>query len=139
MTPRQHRGLKLFLMLFGLSGGLWFVLSVFQESVVYFVSPSELYQKSGGKYRLGGEVDHISFHNHTYSFFIKDGAASIKTTYKGVPPEIFRQKQGVVVEGIWDPPHFIASRLFAKHDETYRPPKDATTKPPFMKKKTNHS
>ena len=46
---------------------------------------------------------------------------NVRVTYEGILPDLFREGQGVVVQGrIRD--QFLASEVLAKHDENYMPP-----------------
>jgi cytochrome c-type biogenesis protein CcmE len=46
--------------------------------------------------------------------------------YKGILPDLFREGQGVVAEGVLDTTgRFLADTVLAKHDETYMPPEVA--------------
>ena len=49
-------------------------------------------------------------------------------TFKGVPPDLFREGSGVVAEGQGQRDgSFVATNLLAKHDEKYQPPEMAGT------------
>ena len=42
--------------------------------------------------------------------------------YEGILPDLFREGQGTVIEGFMnDQNNFIASKVYAKHDENYMP------------------
>ena len=46
--------------------------------------------------------------------------------FKGIAPDLFREKSGVVAEGSFNPDgSFTATNLLAKHDEKYMPPEIA--------------
>ena len=49
----------------------------------------------------------------------EDGKKSIPVYYAGVKPDLFREGQGVVVEGKMNGPRFEASQLLVKHSEEY--------------------
>ena len=51
--------------------------------------------------------------------------AALPVIYKGVLPDLFREGQGVVAEGMLKGGVFQASEVLAKHDETYMPPEVA--------------
>ena len=78
-----------------------------QEALVYFVTPSELKAKetsSADKFlRMGGMVVKGSLQkdvkNLTYRFELTDGANSFPVFFRGVPPDLFREGTGAVVEG----------------------------------------
>ena len=104
-----------------------------QEAIVYFVTPSELKAKettSTDKFlRMGGMVVEGSLQkdikNLTYRFEITDGTASVPVFFRGVPPDLFAEGKGAVVEGrINADGVFQATTIMAKHAEEYKPPQD---------------
>lgn len=108
-----------------------------QQAMVYFSTPSELNQQPGtvqGKFlRVGGMVLTGSLQKNvkalTYRFQLTDGVASIPVYYKGVPPDLFREGTGAVVEGRFgEDGVFRATTIMAKHSEEYAPPKDGHAK-----------
>ena len=108
-----------------------------QEAMVYFVTPSELKAKespSSDKFlRLGGMVVKGSLQkdlqNLTYRFELTDGSATLPILFKGVPPDLFSEGKGAVVEGrIGSDGIFHATTIMAKHAEEYSPHADG--KPP---------
>ena len=50
----------------------------------------------------------------------EDGKKSIPVYYAGVKPDLFREGQGVVVEGKMNGLRFEASQLLVKHSEEYK-------------------
>ncbi len=107
-----------------------------KEAIVYFVTPSELKAKentSTDKFlRMGGMVVQGSLKkdvkNLTYQFQLTDGSASIPVFFKGVPPDLFADGKGAVVEGrLASDGVFHASTIMAKHSEEYKPPPDSKT------------
>lgn len=118
----KNRLIKILLIISGFAGLFGIILSSYNNNIVYFVTPSEILKKKDGFFRLGGTASNISFKNGEYNFKIIDDKNFVISKFKGIPPDIFREKQGVVVEGIWENKKFKASKLFAKHDETYKPP-----------------
>ena len=104
-----------------------------QEAIVYFVTPSELKAKettSSDKFlRMGGMVVQGSLQkdiqNLTYRFEITDGTASVPVFFRGVPPDLFAEGKGAVVEGrISADGIFQATTIMAKHAEEYSPPEE---------------
>ena len=58
----------------------------------------------------------------TVAFAVTDAHKSIKVTYTGILPDLFREAQGVITEGSFGPDGvFIADSVLAKHDERYMP------------------
>ncbi len=98
-----------------------------RDSVVYFVAPSELSERAqpGQRVRLGGLVVESTLRRDAdgaMRFAVTDGAVQVDVRYDGVLPDLFREGQGVVAEGSWQPGQaFEAERVLAKHDETYMP------------------
>ena len=57
------------------------------------------------------------------TFKITDFKNEIIVSYKGILPDLFKEGQGVVVEGkLNDQKSFVALNVLAKHDENYMPP-----------------
>ncbi|MDE2227421.1 MAG: cytochrome c maturation protein CcmE [Alphaproteobacteria bacterium] len=114
--------------LLGLAVGL--TLSALNDNLVFFYSPSDLYAKDiapGRLVRIGGLVAAGSVKHEangtTLDFTVTDGRKSVPVTYTGTVPDLFREGQGVVVEGrLAANGVFGATTLLAKHDERYMPP-----------------
>ena len=108
-----------------LSLGVFFLMSALKSNIVYFISPSELVNSNNinQKLRLGGlvEEDSIISKGKLVKFRITDGNKSVLVQYNGILPDLFKEKQGVIVEGEFDSLIFNASNLLAKHDENYIP------------------
>lgn len=109
-----------------------------QEALVYFYTPSELYaqgnQALGKRLRMGGMVEEGSLKKHpetlTMEFRITDGAASVPVRFKGIPPDLFTEGKGAVVEGTWSQEGVFQSDLImAKHSEEYHPPAEGEKTP----------
>ena len=104
-----------------------------QDALVYFKMPSELRAEEKslqGKFvRMGGMVVKGSLEkdlpNLTYKFQITDGATAFPVYFKGVPPDLFVEGKGAVVEGrVGDDGVFQATMIMAKHAEDYSPHAD---------------
>lgn len=102
-----------------------------QQSVVYFVTPSELSAApvSGKAYRLGGMVQPgtLKWDPKTVQldFVLSDGQSTIPVKHRGTPPDLFAEGRGAVVEGTWTNDGFFrASLIMAKHSEEYKAPHD---------------
>ena len=98
------------------------------NSIVFFNSPSDVVEKHvepGTRIRLGGLVKDGSLvhgNNLNVRFEVTDGKTEIPVAYTGVLPDLFREGQGVVAEGVLDGGGtFNADTILAKHDETYMP------------------
>jgi cytochrome c-type biogenesis protein CcmE len=101
------------------------------QSVVYFVTPSELLAApvASKTYRLGGLVLPGSLKwepkSLDLSFTLSDGKANVSVKHKGAPPDLFAEGRGAVVEGAWTREgYFKASLILAKHSEEYKAPHD---------------
>src|ERR1700694_1780398 len=85
----------------------YLIWSGVSQSVVYFVTPSELMAApvSSKTYRLGGFVQPGSLKWEPKSldltFPLADGQASVPVRHKGTPPDLFAEGRGAVVEGSW--------------------------------------
>jgi cytochrome c-type biogenesis protein CcmE len=128
MTRKQKR---LTLILSGLAVlgiALGLVLYALRDTIVFFYTPSEIATKGvqpGQRVRLGGLVEKGSWQRGDgtqNSFVITDMTKTIPVTYNGQLPDLFREEQGVVAEGIIDAGGtFVADTVLAKHDENYMP------------------
>ena len=104
------------------------------QSVVYFVTPSELSAApvTGKAYRLGGMVKPGTLvwdpKNLDLRFTLSDGQASVAVRHKGTPPDLFAEGRGAVVEGTWTADgYFKAGLIMAKHSEEYKAPHDGSS------------
>jgi len=104
------------------------MLNAFRDSIVFFNSPSDVAEKHigpGTRIRLGGLVKAgsvVRSDNLKIRFEVTDGSRDIPVAYQGVLPDLFREGQGVVAEGMLDGSGvFKADSILAKHDETYMP------------------
>jgi len=126
----MNRGAK-----FLLGGGVILAALVYliyagvSQSVVYFVTPSELQAQPvpGKAYRLGGLVVPGSLKWEPkaldLSFTLSDDKATVPVRHKGTPPDLFTEGRGAVVEGTWTREgYFKASLILAKHSEEYKAP-----------------
>lgn len=117
----------------------YLIYSGMRQAIVYFVTPSELQGQTHpakDKFlRMGGMVVHGSLKKDlnalTYRFDITDGAATIPVFFRGVPPDLFAEGKGAVVEGrLGDDGVFLATTIMAKHAEEYSPPKEGEASHP---------
>jgi cytochrome c-type biogenesis protein CcmE len=103
-------------------------LFALRGSVSLFLTPSQLAARElapGARLRIGGLVKEGSIVKHgagSISFVVTDSAKDIGVDFQGVIPDLFREGQGVVAEGVLDRPgHVRADAVLAKHDENYMP------------------
>ena len=108
---------------------IFIVLRSLEENVVYFFSPTEIYNKTNisfnKKIRVGGlvKMNSISKNETSINFVITDLKKEIVVSYNGLVPNLFSEGKGVVAEGkLKDKKYFIADKILAKHDENYMPP-----------------
>jgi cytochrome c-type biogenesis protein CcmE len=129
MTRKRRRLLAVLagMGMLGIAAAL--VLNAFSDSLVFFYSPSDLRAKAvpqGRMLRIGGLVEDASVKRagdgKTVTFRITDGNTAVPVTYSGALPDLFREGQGVVVEGRLDGAGEVrAASVLAKHDERYMP------------------
>jgi cytochrome c-type biogenesis protein CcmE len=85
----------------------------------------------GTRMRLGGLVENGSVQRgpgQRVAFAVTDGKSTVKVSYDGLLPDLFREGQGVVTEGVFEGAgRFKADSVLAKHDETYMPREVADT------------
>lgn len=128
MTRKQKRLSMILggLAVIGLAAGL--VLYALSGTITFFYTPSEVAEKGvapGQRIRLGGMVEEGSWkrgEGTMSNFTVTDTIKTIQVTYDGQLPDLFREGQGVVAEGvIGDGGVFKADTVLAKHDENYMP------------------
>jgi len=122
--------------------GLMLVVNNFQDSLVFFYKPEEIFNELenankinskinnkilGKNIRVGGLVKEKSLKRIdalTVEFVITDYKKDLIIEHIGVVPDLFRDNQGVVAKGIYDPVKnkFFSRELLIKHDEKYMPP-----------------
>ena len=109
---------------------VYLALGNFGENLVYFFTPSEVIALSPDyhhkKVRVGGMVVKGSVKTRPsaigMTFELTDGAATIPVTFEGIPPDLFKEGQGAVVEGYWtEQKQFHSNMIMAKHSEDYMP------------------
>ena len=132
MTRKQRRAVLIGTCLGVLALAVGLVLMALRDSIVFFYTPAEVAEKhldTGQRFRLGGLVEDGSLkrgEGTTVSFVITDKRATLPVTYTGVLPDLFREGQGVIAEGMLTAGGvFHADSVLAKHDEKYMPPEVA--------------
>jgi cytochrome c-type biogenesis protein CcmE len=128
MTRKQRR-----LVLIGVAGAVLaiaagLVLYALSDRIVFFNSPSDVIANrlpEGSRIRLGGLVEDGSLVKEpdgSVDFIVTDGAAAVTVSYRGILPDLFREGQGVVTEGVINGDGSLsADTVLAKHDENYMP------------------
>ena len=133
MTRKKRRLYTLIAAMVLLGAATALVIGAFRDNLVFFFSPTEIAEKgieAGQRIRMGGLVEEDSVIRDadglTVHFRVTDLSHTIMVTYRGILPSLFREGQGVIVQGRFDQPtHFIADEVMAKHDENYMPPEVA--------------
>ena len=104
------------------------VLVALRQNITFFRSPADvatLAIKPGIRFRLGGLVEAgsvVKGANNIAQFNVTDGTKSLKVEFDGILPDLFREGQGIVSEGILlNDGSFKADTVLAKHDENYMP------------------
>jgi cytochrome c-type biogenesis protein CcmE len=114
-----------------LASAVALMLVAFEENIVFFQSPTDIVEKkipTDKRMRIGGLVKEGSVKkgdDAVVSFLVTDLSNTVKVTYKGILPDLFREGQGVVAEGRLTDGVFKADEVLAKHDENYMPPEVA--------------
>ena len=109
------------------------ILMALEDNIVYFYTPNDLIEKFGDtqniqkKIRIGGLVLESSIKKEGTKtiFIITDRKKEVKVEFDGPLPDLFREGQGIVAEGMFKKNNFFASEVLAKHDENYMPPEVA--------------
>ena len=108
---------------------IFFIFKSLEENIVYFFSPTEIYNKTNISFneriRVGGLVKEGSVLKEVTSlkFIITDLNNEIIVSFNGSVPNLFSEGKGVIAEGMLkDKKFFVADKILAKHDENYMPP-----------------
>ena len=128
MTRRGRRLALIAAALAVVGGAAGLALYALSDSIVFFYSPSEVVEKAlepGARLRVGGLVKSgsvVKSAGETVAFVVTDGANNVSVSYQGLLPDLFREGQGVVAEGVLAAPDQLrADTILAKHDERYMP------------------
>jgi cytochrome c-type biogenesis protein CcmE len=128
MTRKQRRLTLIGAALGVLALAVALVLVALKDSIVFFNSPTDVVEKHvapGTRIRIGGLVKEGSVQRGdglAVRFAVTDGKSTVAVAYQGLLPDLFREGQGIVAEGVLDGAGtFKADGVLAKHDETYMP------------------
>lgn len=128
MTRKQRR-----LVTIGLAGSVLaiaatLILTAAKDKIVFFYGPTELKALAvspGQRLRIGGLIEAgslVKSDDLRVSFRVTDGVTVLAVAYRGLLPDLFREGQGVVAEGVLESDGtFRADSVLAKHDENYMP------------------
>ena len=133
MKARQKRLLAVVVVLIGMGIAALLILTAFEKNLMYFYTPSEVANgevPTNRKFRIGGMVVDGSVRRNeddlAVRFDLTDTAHVVTVEYEGILPDLFREGQGIVANGIVaENGHFVAAEVLAKHDENYMPPEVA--------------
>lgn len=138
MTPRHKSRLSIILLvLMGIAITVGLMLYALRQNIDLFYTPTEvIYGKNndpstrpevGRRIRIGGMVVTGSVQRDPNSlkvtFELNDIGPAVTVEYEGILPDLFREGQGIVAQGLLiSPTKLQASEVLAKHDENYVPP-----------------
>ncbi len=136
MKKKNKRLITISLSLLLFSLGCTILIMNLRDNIIFFYSPSEIFETEINTekiIRIGGMVKEKSLTKkiknidgknlEEISFTITDFQKEIVIIYIGILPDLFKEGQGVVVEGmIREVGVFDAKTVLAKHDENYMPP-----------------
>ena len=133
MKPRHKRLAIVGCALAALAATTALVLNAFEDNLLFFFSPTQVYAKEAPldrPFRIGGLVEAGSVKREadglTVAFKVTDTAQVVPVTYKGILPDLFQEGKGVVARGRLGPDGiFRADQVLARHDENYMPPEAA--------------
>ena len=128
MSLRFQRLVLILISLVILGAAVLLILINTKKNIVFFYTPTELIEQKifyGGKIRIGGYVKDSSLKKislNQYSFKITDNKNDLLVFYQGILPDLFREGQGAVIEGLIENQKTVkAVKVYAKHDENYMP------------------
>ena len=133
MNPKYRRLIVVILIISILGLATKLILMALKDNIIYFYSPNDLKLKYGkienikNVIRVGGLVleESVKIKGNKTIFEITDRTHQIKVSFDGSLPDLFREGQGIVVEGKFINNKLIANQVLAKHDENYMPPEVA--------------
>src|SRR5258706_10606090 len=134
-TDQMRRKTRLFMILavvVALAGFAIIAASGINKNLVYYWAPKDLHAAGdkayGATIRLGGMVAPGSIKSGVGSdldFDVTDYQQIVHVKASGLPPAMFREGIGVVVEGTMTKGgYFKGERLMVSHNNEYRSPKD---------------
>jgi cytochrome c-type biogenesis protein CcmE len=130
MTRKRRRLYIVLACGLGLGSAAALTLSAVSSDLVFFVTPTQVmtsptgpdqYVRLGGLVQQGSVAHAVADGHPTVTFRVTDGKSSVPVSFTGILPDLFREGQGVVVEGHMTPQGFAAQEVLAKHDEKYMP------------------
>lgn len=133
MIPRRKKRLALVLSLVvGVGIAMTFILLALRQNMDLFYTPSQMVEAEvkpqvGQRLRVGGMVVEGTVKRDASTleveFLVTDTGPTVKVLYRGILPDLFREGQGIVAQGVLIEPMVLqATEVLAKHDEEYMPP-----------------
>lgn len=131
MKPIRSRKLWMILILVVLlSAVVGLVLYALRQNINLFYTPEQVARHElplNQKVRLGGMVVKGSVERTPGTLMVRftltDGVYKARVAYEGILPDLFREGQGIVAQGILEANGlFKATEVLAKHDANYMPP-----------------
>lgn len=138
-TSRRRRNRRIVVAALGVAAVGFIVITMggIDENLVYYWGPSEIEAAGsravGATIRLGGQVAPNSIRQASgasgLEFDVTDGSAIVHVKSQGVPPQMFREGIGVVVEGtMTEGGWFESQRLMVSHGNEYQAPTEGGPK-----------
>lgn len=130
-SPAARRALWIVLtVIVAVAAAAALVLNALNENISFYKTPTEVTRMAASdtRIRLGGLVAEgsIKYNGITVTFDVTDTHSRVTVKYDGIVPDLFRDGQGIVAEGVLNEEGaFIADTLLARHDENYMPPEVA--------------
>lgn len=136
MQPRRKKRLFSIVVIISLlAGAIGAMLFALQQNIDLFYTPTQLVEGlgkdkikpiPGQRLRIGGMVvpGSVSRDSDTLkvSFDLVDIGPTVTVEFEGILPDLFREGQGIVAQGILlDATRIKATEVLAKHDEEYMP------------------
>jgi cytochrome c-type biogenesis protein CcmE len=138
VNPRRKKRLGVISAIFvGMALTVGLVIYALNQNMDLFYTPTELVNGKGGvkpevgqRLRIGGMVVEGSVsrdpNSLRVSFDLHDVGPKVTIVYDGILPDLFREGQGIVAQGVLlDATTIEAFEVLAKHDEEYMPPEVA--------------
>ena len=132
MTLRAQRALLIAICVVLLAAAAALIAVALNSEITFYKTPKDIAAALaknntliGQHLRIGGFVERQSVKRQgtEITFSVTDFSKKISVRYNGILPDLFREGQGVIAEGILIAPDILrADKIFAKHDENYRPP-----------------
>jgi len=122
--PNMRKYARFLIPIVVIVGVLGFLMVNLSSSLVYFSTPAELQAREpdDARLRLGGQVvpGSVVENDKTVTFLVQDCGTSVTVVHTGVPPQLFQDGIGIVLEGFWTGEQFNSDTMLVKHDEQYR-------------------